>query len=609
MAEGAAKIEAELKENFGEDIEENLLAECAKVCQNNNISGEDLFYKWEVVRMKDPHSHFALRHLADIKAMIHRDLVKATATKKFSSGNLSGLQSRQFGVPPGRGGGRPGLNAGAGSRGGMPGTPAKQVRAQDGFDLPRAEERKVPVAGPSRVNFVGPPTDEDARKKRSYRYMYEKVSERSEVLDDRIDYIGDLVKSYYDVEKLGDPSAVTEEEVMVVGRIVHDAESASSGVKLNEASLVLESSRMMGSGARVPLKFDAGVQARRGPRGAGGQGFFPGAIVALKGNNGGGGAFLVTEILSLPPLESSSGVQIKSETGQTQFTMCIACGPFTPDADLAYRPLQSLFTKLASTKPAVLLLVGPFIDATHPAIKAGDVEVPPREMFATHFADRLGEFLDASPGSIALLVPSPRDILSDHAVFPQNELPRALSSDPRIRLLPNPARFTVNGVHVAVSSVDVLFHLRKEECWKRASDVDPLPSTPGSADAPDAMANLCRHVLQQRSFYPIFPVPLDLAHEVNLDVTHSESIYLSPQDDKDDSEADARADPTRAPCAPDVLIMPSRLKHFSKVVDNTVAINPSWLTKSTYAVLDYAGHTSPGPAKDRIKVEIQRLET
>lgn len=30
------------------------------------------------------------------------------------------------------------------------------------------------------------------------------------VLDDRIDHFGELVKAYYDVEELGDPSAVTE---------------------------------------------------------------------------------------------------------------------------------------------------------------------------------------------------------------------------------------------------------------------------------------------------------------------------------------------------------------------------------------------------------------
>ena len=66
------------------------------------------------------------------------------------------------------------------------------------------------------------------------------------------------------------------------------------------------------------------------------------------------------------------------------------------------------------------------------------------------------------------------------------------------------------------------------------------------------------------SFYPIFPVPLELAHEVNLDVTHSEMLNLCPQDDNTD-DAEGSVDPSRARCAPEVLIVPSRLKHFSKV--------------------------------------------
>ena len=56
---------------------------------------------------------------------------------------------------------------------------------------------------------------------------------------------------------------------------------------------------MMGSGSRVSLKFDAAVKVRGGPKGVGGVGLFPGAIVALRGKNGGGGWFLVEEILAV----------------------------------------------------------------------------------------------------------------------------------------------------------------------------------------------------------------------------------------------------------------------------------------------------------------------
>jgi hypothetical protein len=48
------------------------------------------------------------------------------------------------------------------------------------------------------------------------------------------------------------------------------------------------------------------------------------------------------------------------------------------------------------------------------------------------------------------------------------------------------------------------------------------------------------------SFYPIFPVPYDTAHDVNLDMSHSALLEIVDS-------------------APDVLVLPSRLKHFSKV--------------------------------------------
>ena len=74
--------------------------------------------------------------------------------------------------------------------------------------------------------------------------------------------------------------------------------------------------------------------------------------------------------------------------------------------------------------------VGPFVEATHSAIEKGDIDSTPAEIFQAEFIGRLREFLDNSPGSVILLVPGTRDILSDHAVFPQPELPRELSNDP-----------------------------------------------------------------------------------------------------------------------------------------------------------------------------------
>lgn len=54
------------------------------------------------------------------------------------------------------------------------------------------------------------------------------------------------------------------------------------------------------------------------------------------------------------------------------------------------------------------------------------------------------------------------------------------------------------------------------------------------------------------SFYPIFPPPQDLSAEVNLDVSHSDRVRIID----DEGPLDY---------APDVLILPSRLKQFTKV--------------------------------------------
>lgn len=129
------------------------------------------------------------------------------------------------------------------------------------------------------------------------------------------------------------------------------------------------------------------------------------------------------------------------------FDMCIACGPFTPDANLDYKPWRTLVSNLKASKPTVVLLVcmliiqfniqisksnqlGPFVDATHTHIQDGLVDETPSDIFRRQFIAPLHDFLSQSPASTVLLVPSVNDIISDHAVFPQCELDNEFSSDP-----------------------------------------------------------------------------------------------------------------------------------------------------------------------------------
>jgi DNA polymerase alpha subunit B len=54
----------------------------------------------------------------------------------------------------------------------------------------------------------------------------------------------------------------------------------------------------------------------------------------------------------------------------------------------------------------------------------------PEDMFRSIFVEKLSAVLDLVPGAIALLVPSVRDMISDHAVLPQSELRSELVDDP-----------------------------------------------------------------------------------------------------------------------------------------------------------------------------------
>jgi DNA polymerase alpha subunit B len=66
---------------------------------------------------------------------------------------------------------------------------------------------------------------------------------------------------------------------------------------MSETTVHLESSRMLGSGSRVLLKFEPDMVVKGAPPGAQGFGFFPGELVGIKGRNGGGKLLAVKEIL------------------------------------------------------------------------------------------------------------------------------------------------------------------------------------------------------------------------------------------------------------------------------------------------------------------------
>ncbi|KZT40663.1 DNA polymerase alpha, subunit B [Sistotremastrum suecicum HHB10207 ss-3] len=562
----AGSTRSELQANFGTAVDDDaIMTECVEMCRIFNLKGEDLFYKWEAFSFNSG-SNRRLRLLdlegaRALKAHIQRDLANKTeqARRKTLGGTtIGGNMFNRSGL------GRPSKPMGA-----MQGV-AKIVKTE-----PTESQATAALTSIPEVDIKAP----DASMSSRYRYMFQKLSTRSEALDARIEEFGEIVRESYGIEELGDPAATTDDSVVIVGRIVCDADA-----KLNEASLLIESSRMSGGGVRVPLRFDPQFTIRGGSPDIS---LFPGMIVALKGQNGGAGAFVISEVLPLPLLPSTPS---SFQGRRNPFSVVVASGPFTPDndAELHFKPLITFLSELPHQpdRPSVVILTGPFIDASHPSIREGDLSLTPIAMFRKYISTPLTAFYKTCPSTLILLIPSVRDIISSHFVFPQGPLDiERLSLPPTVRVLPNPCNFVINGVRFGVSTVDLLIQVRKEEFIKRVEGQ--------SAEARDAMLELCRTILSQRSFYPIFPSPKEFSSITNLDLSHPELLEF--------------LDPTSGTAkSPDVLIIPSVLKQFRKVVGETTFINPSTMMKGCTAFIKAVPSTE-ADGKHLIEVEIKKV--
>lgn len=429
----------------------------------------------------------------------------------------------------------------------------------------------------------------------SYRTMTMKLSEASEVLDDRIDEFRQLIQESMDLDDsaFGNPSLQSPNQIIAVGRVASD----TSEGKLNTASLVLEGSRRMGSGRRVPLNVESLPSYN----------FFPGQIVALRGTNANGDVFVVSEILSLPLLNPPATqpdelTAIKARYLDTPdsdpdnvrpLTMMVAAGPYTTDQNLDFAPLHTFLDNAAAAYADTIILLGPFLDAEHPQIRTGDFDAPPNaspdqatmtDLFRHHISSALQAFTARNSTCNVILVPSLRDAHHPSPAFPQDKFTKRElglgAAGKMVQCVTNPMTLSMNEIVVGMSSIDILSMLRAEEI------------SGGKARGTNFYERGARNVLEQRSFLPVFP---PLKREKYMRPVEVEQKLVKAAEDGDDVADEEQSPflPIGTPLdvsylklgemlnvRPDVLVTPSVLQGTVKVRSNPRI--PPWLRRSVY---------------------------
>ncbi|KAH8177218.1 DNA polymerase alpha/epsilon subunit B domain-containing protein [Sarocladium implicatum] len=652
----------ELKSFFSPNkpLEPDVLSELQSVMRLHGLSAEDLFFKWEshCIKMGLETEALSLPEVRNLKQGIQDTLEKSNQRHQVQvkserrvqqtpragggGGDVFGMLDGLVPSTPASGAGKLG-KVGSGMKRKME-TPAAmsspaggvsdQLKSMNGIPATSFADRanagdvleilnnQLPAADAPMAPFPEPRVKLTAAsdvKKMAYKPLAMKLSEASEVLDDRIDDFTNLVQQFHSLDDSAFGSAANQgtTEIVAVGRIASDS---PEGGKLNAASVVLEASRRTGMGFRVPLKMDK-IRSWS---------FFPGQVVALKGTNATGNEFVVSEVLELPVLPSAASPPstleahrerlrggpdaMDSDADPAPLSVLVAAGPYTADDNLDYEPLHALCSQAADTYADVLVLSGPFLDADHPLIATGDFDLPEEAnvdpdtvtmttVFKYLVSPALNRLAAANPSVTIILVPSVRDILAKHVSWPQDTIPRKELGLPKTaRIVSNPMTLSINEAVFGVSSQDVLYGLRGEEVVAGQG--------PGGLDM---MGRLCKYLVEQRHYYPLFP-PMDrsrlpgtgtesgLAMGAALDVSYlrlGEMVNVRP----------------------DVMLTPSLLPPFAKVVESVLAINPGTLSKrkgaGTYARMSiHAPSTSTDGAAEgvvshklyeRARVEIVKI--
>ncbi|XP_024025731.1 DNA polymerase alpha subunit B [Morus notabilis] len=405
------------------------------------------------------------------------------------------------------------------------------------------------------------------------RFMYDRIEDRFNALESRIRKYAVAFTSSKLYEEPVDPTVSSQKSIFTVGMICCDGEG-----HLNEKSTLLQSSVEHSGGQRVRLELQNLNQFS----------IFPGQVVGIEGHNPSGHCLIASKFVDSIPLSDMADVDLHPTKKQAlekeiqsnglsglqaELSVIIASGPFTTTDNLSFEPLVELLAYANRKLPQLLILLGPFVDSEHPEIEKGSTNRSFDEIFHFEILKRLQDYAEYM-GSHArvILVPSIRDANHDF-VFPQPAFdiqPPDLKH--QITSITNPGILEANQVKIACCSVDVLKHLSGEE----------ISRNPKGGAPSDRMGRLVNHILGQRSFYPLYPPAEGVPFDSSL---APEALEIS--------------------MIPDILIVPSDMKYFVKVLPlggrgegeeqmKCICVNPGRLSKGegggTFVELNYYGN-------------------
>uniref|UniRef100_A0A667WTP6 DNA polymerase alpha subunit B n=1 Tax=Myripristis murdjan TaxID=586833 RepID=A0A667WTP6_9TELE len=335
----------------------------------------------------------------------------------------------------------------------------------------------------------------------SYKYMFQRLRDVRNVLTEKIEELGESLRSNFNIEEFSPVSLPAQDSITVLGQVCCD-----SNGKLNAQSVLLEVGPEQG-GQQVSVDLS---ELRE-------YSLFPGQVVVMEGMNTTGRRLVASKLYEGVPLPFYSP-EVKQEMDEVPepLSVLVACGPYTPSDSLTFDPLLDLISIIVRDRPDVCLLtISMFLHQ----------KAQVTETFEAIFMRCIETIVEGtkSVGCRLVFVPSHRDI-HHHFIYPQPPF-----------TLPDLTRGMV----------------ASDPCC-----VDSDPSLCCSAPGSDRFSRILKHMLTQRSYYPLYP-PVE---EVNMDYEKLQSYG-------------------QMPLTPDVLIVPSELRYFIKDVIGCVCVNPGRLTK------------------------------